>query len=561
MECVCRPCKRLWRNFTNLPARGQRIQPSQRQRANADRASSPKRATRLTVYADKPTRRRPSEPIEAFFDLLVEAIERDEARQDMQGRLQTIEAELSEGRRILDEQMCVVEFLQTRVAEIEELVLSLRLASDKIETLQSQIQERVEMQNLLKRRLNQSHHPLSALFRQICSSADNFLGSIDAEGRFKGSVDGFGGEIVVPKDFANSLRMMTDCSHRLATRTHLVRSARHDLIKANHSTKLARSSQQRTSAVQKRSLKYDAVKDIEEIIHSQHKHQAEREQKFLVDHAKPLLIHINRMKRDHRLSDASSTSNVLLSSPHRNDQWSQKQHVKTVPDDGLQADTDKVASLRESRCDVKYARKNLETQQRGYADLLGGHLYCNRTSNKEEFDVLWEAWYEQNPHEQKSGYQDDLLGFQEYYKKDLDDANTVDKSVLLRSDWAGSSASDVEASQSPTTKYSMEPERAERRARIVRRYSRNVARRGPSLVSPSAAITTSPTSNNPAQSLDSWDRWMKGVTPSAINAEEQLKRVRRMKDRSAKLRQQFQRKGMNGPIYAQSPILGQRRCS
>jgi hypothetical protein len=422
------------------------------------------------------------DPIEAFFDMLAEAVDRDAARQDMEERKRSAEQWNSNAQKRIDEFSCRMEFTKERAEEIPALEKALELGSNEINGLQAEIDENTEKIDLLKHRLAQSRGELTYLLRQIYNMTDTFLNALDETGKLRrGAIGTEEGDITVPKSFAGSLRMAADCSKLTPSRRRAVTERREQYLKSCESVNACDSPGQRA---RRRKGKDEHRKRFEQARHAhqmQCEHQDERQRHFLRDVARPFLIANGYMHIPRSPSGVSSVESVVPFpvETHPKGDWSEQQEPLELTESALRLDPAHAELWQKGRKKMSKLRADLDDHREKYARRLEIHLYAFSNSTKAQLDKAMEPQLKMLPDDRQRRIEDDTRRIDALYARVRNETkDSAIQDLLLSPSWAGSGV-DVAPSQASTLKPFKARYKLQLKDRDIKRWNRGVTRAKP----------------------------------------------------------------------------------
>ena len=469
---------------------------------------------------------------ETFLHLLVDAVDREAARKDMQRRLQEVEGQISGSQKAIDHLHSCVTFFKSIVAEVPTLAAVIQTDSELIEQHRADLTSRGETKTLLKRRMMQWQHQQHALMKQLYDIVDVFLHALDHTGDFRGTN--------VSKEFASNLRTAANCSRSIEiVRNRLMRTRQQLLGRYRKRQRAAR----RFHGIKR-------LQESQEALDMQCKYQQERESLLLEKFAHPFLVDAGLIFVPRRWSDASSKSSVTSIGIHPDRSWSGVQGLLETVDDGVQHETEELESWLHARGSVLTQRTALQNFTDEYADRLAYLLYAYPNATQAEHDVLVEQDIEMDPYENVHNIQRELLRREHEYeeaRRRANDAGVQDRP--LTADWAGCYY-DVDPSQGSSFIYRTQNTDVEAKKRRIQRWNRQLARSRP-FGEAGGKRRPSPPPLSPsylcALQSPSLRSGSFGAVESTLSPQARRRRVRHMSAIAADLRRQFQIVG--GPQY------------
>ena len=502
----------------------------------------------------RPTRSSRDDPIDYMFDLLVDAIDLDAARQMMEDLLQGIQDAIAKDYRLVDDLSCGLDFIERKVKSVPALQPAFEEGRRSMEKHQTNIDENVEKQEVLLRMIAESRRQSSNLFRRVYGLKNGLFLSLDPTGTLRGVVvAGRDVDVPVPISFTDNLRVMADCSRRIVMSSRPLEDARKTFLAASNAVKTASSPDQRNETRLGRDGSHKALQREQRKHRIRLANQETREKEFLRNHALQFLISIGKIRETRSPSDVSSSSGIASICCRPKQDWKGRQGSLEVPNDGPLPETEQIRMLRRSRRGLLKEGQINSSEKTMYANELADFLYHHPKSTKKDFDAKRQKEFGSHPENHQNNMDNQLREFEAHYNGVRGLVEPLVRDAVLSSDWAASRSEDDRPSQAGEIKYHMEPTKVHQRARGVRKYGRDVARQQPSWVSPLAGPPTVPSSGKSIPSVQPEDGWAEGIESPAISQAERRKRVLRMEEMATHLRRQFQRDG--GPVYQQSPIM------
>ena len=501
----------------------------------------------------KAKRKRKDDPVEQFIEMLIEAVDRNEARECIEESLQQIDEWTTHDYKTIEELSCRVKFLEPiAVAEPHVPALERVLAQHKgeIAKYRAEMENNTEKEEMLRRRLTQSSRELAELLRQIFDASDGFLNALDETGTLGAFHDDRGNlkeGVVVPKAFASGLRMAADRSRLFISNRKNTDQTHKEWMTACNAARASASPAQRSRRRKPRSEKFKVWHREEKDQKLQTKLQEEREKDLLTGVVWDFLVANNLVIIERGVSDESSEEGAERT--RADPQRSPRSHQEYANDSAHRAAV--LQPWLTDRRDLLRQRKHLEMSRELYDKELAEHLYAYPRSTKADFDVMHRKKAKFDQEENERVMTEAIEDIANDYTATREAARADVRNLLLSPDWAAS-ANDVEPSLASTLAPYLQSPRLDPKRREVRRYGRDVARRVDLARNPSTS-PTSPSSKNllPSHSGDlPWD----GVDTTTLGSPSRKRRVRHMSAVAANLRAHFDR-AQDGPTYIRSPVM------
>ena len=423
-----------------------------------------------TQHLRKTKRTRKSDPIDEFFAMIEEAIDRDAARRDMEEVLRNTEVEIDANEKKVEEIGAFVRFIEGQMGSgIEDLEPALDKSQAEFYKYENEAKIHGKDREFLKRRLVLAARQMTELLGRVYEESGRFLVSLGEGGRLE---DG----TVVPKEFTRFLRTTADCARPLATKWERVKELRKEFLKVSKAAKTVVASQ-RSKIIDQRQQMWGELKQLEREYAKQSKHQDKREREFLRGVARPWLMQTGRIYPERRWSEVSSTEDVEPFKPELGKRY------ETAPTSKLEVIRPELHHFLHGRRETAKWRNHVDSHKSRYSIRLAQHLYAYPNSSKEELDRTLQQELKhlkgRTPKEQGNQLESNLAKIQEFYtavQAEEKKKGTLD--LPLSPDWAGSSF-DVTPSQASTLKPYLEPRKLASRQRDIRRWNRRVARAQP----------------------------------------------------------------------------------
>ena len=488
--------------------------------------------------------------------MLIEAVDQNEARQDLEERLKMLDEHVNPLFKKNEERSHRVKFLETITSRTPALERALQQTLNEIHEDEEEIAECAEEKQLLKRRLPQSRGQVSDLLQRLHDSTDAFLYSLNESGilpPFRDECGALKTDIFVHPDVASSLRLAAECSRPLRSAEENVDESRRKFMKASESVRAATSPGQRDRRVERRSAKVMAWHREAEAVKMQSQHQQERQQEML--RVAAIFLQLSGLRNaTHSPSESSSHDDAEeqpdLDQARMNEEGPRKGILKA-----WLSDRDELAQRRQA----------LEESRRAYTERLVNHLYAYPQASVEAFDSALEEQMSMSQEVNERMMIEGIERMEWQYDATRAAARAAGITNLpLSPDWA-CTAFDIAPAEAPSFGSFFKPEKLKKNRRDIAKYLDDVAQVSPvedpnlpSAMQEPPQIDCPRYNALPSPDLEYW-RYLTTGDFTTLSTNQLLERYRVIREEGERIREEFEAQVGSGKYpdqkYHSSPMM------